>query len=393
MKEFKFIKKNSNHWPTWPKYGEKERISINRVLSSNQISGAKEVEFFEKEFASYNNSKFAHCVGNATQGLHLALAALNIGVGDEVIVTNYSWISTASCILMQNAVPVFCDIEEDTLGINPDEIVKKISKKTKAIIIVHMFGYMCKIDKISKIAKQKKIHLIEDASHAHGSSYKKIKAGNYGDIGVFSLHQRKNLSSGEGGIVVCKSKKIAKKIYQLRSFGSRELSYNYRMTEFCAAIARVRLKNLKRDNKKRQNNAEFLSKIFKDFKGINFLKPKDKSECVYHKLVLKFQKKYFKINLKGFIRKMQNNGVLIKETYPPLNEHSHFNPVIRSSRGIPWKWKLVSRNNNFPLMLKNLKFPVSNKLIKTTLIELDINPQVTKKMLKNFHKLCLKFRK
>ncbi len=393
MKEYKFIKKNSSHWPSWPRYGDKERKSINRVLSSNQISGAKEVEFFEKEFAVFNNSKFAHCVGNATQGLHLALAALNVGVGDEVIVTNYSWISTASCILMQNAIPVFCDIEEDTLGINPKEIEKKISKKTKAIIIVHMFGYICKIEEIAKIAKQKKIHLIEDASHAHGSSYKKIKAGNYGDIGVFSLHQRKNLSSGEGGIIVCKSKKIAKKIYKLRSFGSKELSYNYRMTEFCAAIARERLKNLNSDNKKRKNNAEFLFKTFKNFKGITFLKPRDKSECVYHKLVLKFQKKYFRFNLKVFIKKMQKKGVLIKETYPPLNEHSHFNPVIRSSRGIPWKWKLISNNKKFPLMLKNLKFPVSNKLIKTNLIELDINPHVTKKMLINFYKLCLKLRK
>ena len=386
-------KKKNQKWPSWPIYGEREKKSINRVLSSNQIFASKEVKLFEKEFANFNNSKFASCVGNGTQGLHLALAALDIGVGDEVIVTNYSWISTASCILMQNAIPVFCDIEEDTLGIDPNKIISKISKKTKAIIVVHMFGYMCKIDKITEIARRKRIHLIEDASHAHGSSYKKIKAGNYGDIGVFSLHQRKNLPSGEGGILVCKNKKIYKKIYQLRSFGSKELSFNYRMTEFCASIARERLKKLNKDNKKRQDNAEYLFRIFKDFEGITLLKPMVKSECVYHKLVLKFKKKYFKFNIKDFIRKVQMNGILIKETYPPLNEHPHFNPIGRPARGIPWKWKLVSKNRSFPLRLKNLKFPISNKLINNNLIELDINPLVTKSMLKNFYKLCLKFKK
>ena len=385
--------KKNQKWPSWPVYGYAEKKSINRVLSSNQIFASKEVRSFEKEFAKFNNSKYAKCVGNGTQGLHLALAALDIGVGDEVIVTNYSWISSASCILMQNAIPVFCDIEEDTLGIDPKKIINKITKKTKAIIVVHMFGYMCKIDKIAEIAKQKKIYLIEDASHAHGSSYKKINAGNYGDIGVFSLHQRKNLPSGEGGILVCKKEKINKRIYQLRSFGSKELSFNYRMTEFCAAIGRVRLKKLKKDNKIRRSNADFLIRIFKDFEGITFLKPMNKSKCVYHKLVLKFNKNYFKLNLKKFIKKLQMNGILIKETYPPLNEHPHFNPIVKPARGIPWKWKLLSKNRCLPLKLKNLKFPISNNLINNVLIELDINPLVTKKMLKNFYELCLKFKK
>ena len=109
-------------WPSWPNYINKDVSSVIRVIKSNQIFAANEVKKFENQFSKYNNSKYVKAVGNATQGLHLALSALEIGYVDEVIVTNYSWISTASCILMQNAKPVFVDIELDTLGINPDKI-------------------------------------------------------------------------------------------------------------------------------------------------------------------------------------------------------------------------------------------------------------------------------
>ena len=187
-------------WPTWPNYTKKDVASVIRVVRSNQIFAAKEVKKFEEQFSKYNKSKYVKAVGNATQGLHLALSALEIGHEDEVIVTNYSWISTASCILMQNAKPVFVDIELDTLGADPSKIEKSITKKTKAIIVVHMFGNPCKILEIKKIGKKNKLYLIEDASHAHGSTINKKKIGNFSDISVFSCHQRKNLSAGEGGL-------------------------------------------------------------------------------------------------------------------------------------------------------------------------------------------------
>jgi dTDP-4-amino-4,6-dideoxygalactose transaminase len=165
-------------------------------------------------------------LGNATQGLHLALAALDVGEGDEVLVTSYSWISTASCILMQNAVPVFCDIESESLGMCPQDMESKITPFTKAVIMTHMFGYPAKIKELSQICKKYSIPLIEDASHAHGAEVDGKKLGTYGDISVFSLHQRKTLSVGDGGILCTDNDEVANKVYRLRSFGDEDLSYN-----------------------------------------------------------------------------------------------------------------------------------------------------------------------
>ena len=190
---------------------KEEQKKIKDVLKTNILFNGNETKKLEIEFSKYNKSKYVKVVGNATQGLHLSLAALNIGFGDEVIVTNYSWISTASCILMQNATPVFVDIEPKHLSIDPNQIEKKINSRTKAIIYVHMFGFISNPNKLIKLAKKYKLNLIEDASHAHGATYKNRKAGNFGDIAVLSMQQRKNLCCGDGAIVVCKNKIFIKK--------------------------------------------------------------------------------------------------------------------------------------------------------------------------------------
>ena len=378
-------------WPKWPIYGDDEKKAVLNVVNSNQIFANKQVRSFELEFEKYNSSKNIFCVGNATQGLHLALCALNIGVDDEVIVTNFSFISTASCILMQNAVPVFCDIESETLGINPNEIEKKISSKTKAIIYVHMFGIPAKVQEIMKIAKKHNLYLIEDASHAHGAVYAGKKIGNFGDISVLSLHQRKNLSCGEGGIVIAKSKQLSQKIYKLRSFGFNELSYNYRMIEFCAAIGRVRLKKLDNENRIRNNNAKKVFQLFKDIKGISFLRPQNNSYGVFHKLIIFYDFEYFNTSLKTFISFINKMGIPIKNTFPPLNEHSHFNSKFSPARGTPWKWKLFSRRKQFPLLLKSGKYPVSKEFLLKKICELHIHPTVKFSDLKDFYNATNEF--
>ena len=166
------------NWPSWPVFYKEEQKKIKDVLKTNILFNGNETKKLEIEFSKYNKSKYVKVVGNATQGLHLSLAALNIGFGDEVIVTNYSWISTASCILMQNATPVFVDIEPKHLSIDLNQIEKKINSRTKAIIYVHMFGFISNPNKLIKLAKKYKLNLIEDASHAHGATYKNRKAGN-----------------------------------------------------------------------------------------------------------------------------------------------------------------------------------------------------------------------
>ncbi|MBO75240.1 MAG: aminotransferase DegT, partial [Flavobacteriales bacterium] len=186
-------------WPSWPQYGSEEEAAVARVINSNQLFAAEEVAAFESEYARYIGARFACGLGNATQGLHLALASIGVGLGDEVVVPAYSWISSASCTLMQNAVPVFCDLESESLGLDPVALEVAITDQTKAIVVTHMFGYPAKIREIAEVAKRRRIPLIEDASHAHGASVGDQFLGTFGDVSVFSMHQRKSLSVGDGG--------------------------------------------------------------------------------------------------------------------------------------------------------------------------------------------------
>ena len=288
------------NWPIWPKYTLTDQEIVKKVVQSNRLFAGKKVLEFESKFKDFTNSKYAVAVGNATQGLHLSLAALNIGKGDEVITTPFSFISSASSILMQNAIPIFVDCISETLSPNFNEIEKKITKKTKAIILVHPFGYSFRADEIKKLCKKYNLYFIEDASHAHGLIYKKKHAGTFGDIGVFSLHQRKSLSVGDGGIILTKKKSIERNLRKLRSFGHEELSYNYRMTEFAGALGCNRIKNLKKENKIRKQNAQLLDYYFRNNLFIKPVKPISFSEPVYHKYLFRLNSNLLKCSLSQF---------------------------------------------------------------------------------------------
>ena len=375
-------------WPVWPKYGIKEKDAIVKVLSSNQLFAAEQVRKFEKKFSKFINSKFALGVGNATQGLHLALAALDIGENDEVITTPFSWISSSSCILMQNAVPVFADCDEKTLSLDPIEVEKKISKKTKAIIYVHPFGYpSSNIYKILKIAKKYRINLIEDASHAHGLKIRGKYAGNFSDISVFSLHQRKAIPVGDGGIVATRNKKIYEKIRKLRSFGEKNLSYNYRMTEFAASLGCIRLNRLNHDNKTRIRNANYIVELFKNNKYLSPVEL-DIATPVYYKFLFKIKKQIF--NIDKAISEIQKRGIPLLKTrkgWNLLHRHPHFNPTDKVARGIPWKRKEYNGQMK-NVVYKKLKFPIIEHVVDHQLLELDISPPVNKVLIEKFYKIA-----
>ena len=374
-------------WPIWPKFTKLEQNLVKRVVKSQRLYAGPYVEKFEKKFKKFTNSSYSIAVGNATQGLHLALASLNIGEGDEVITTPFSFISTASCILMQNAVPVFADCSEKTLSPNVEQIESKITKYTKAIILVHPFGYPCEIDKISKLAKKKNIKLIEDASHAHGMFLKGIHAGNFGDVGVFSLHQRKSLCVGDGGIIVTKNKLIEKKIRKLRSFGHNELSYNYRMTEFAGILGINRLKNLKKDNRIRNQNAKIINNFFKGHKIIKPLIPLKNSVVSYHKFLIR---DYLNCSSLKFSTEIQKFGIPLKKVninknWDLLHRHPHFNPQKKPARGLSWLNKNYKGKMKSIKFYKNLKFPIIENIIDNELLELPVDPTINKN---NILKAC-----
>ena len=362
---------NRIQWPSWPLYGVDEYSAVERVIKSNQLFASLEVRKFEEQYSSYLGCKFALGLGNATQGLHLALAALDIGVGDEVIVTPYSWISSASCILMQNAIPVFCDIEKESFGLDPQEIEKKITDKTKAIIVVHMFGYPAKIKEIVALSEKYNISLIEDASHAHGAKVEGEFIGNFGTISVFSLHQRKALSVGDGGIVCTNQEQIYNKIRKLRSFGDDELSYNYRMTEFAGVLGQVGLSKLDQHNKIRQENANLLAELLTDQKNIKVLLGRHDEDAVYYAVLIELVGNYTDLELR--VSHLQSLGIPIRKTWEPLHIHPHFNPMKVPARGLPWyhpEYDGQMKEKTY----SELDLPITNEFCPNKLLELYVHP-------------------
>ena len=389
------------NWPKWPKYTIEDQKAVVAVVKSNQLFAGKNVKKFEDNFKKFTKSKYSIAVGNATQGLHLALDSLNIGLGDEVITTPFSFISTASCILMQNAVPIFVDCEKKTLSPSVKDFEKKINKNTKAIIIVHPFGYSIKIDEVAKLARRKKIFLIEDASHAHGMKYKGVHAGNFGDIGVFSLHQRKSLSVGDGGIIVTKKKKIEEIIKKKRSFGHDTLSYNYRMTEFAGALGIKRLKKLEKENNIRRKNAVFLNSEFKNNSFIKPFRPLKSCLPVYHKYLMLLNTAELNCKLSFFANAIRKRGIPLNiinynKNWDLLHRHPNFNSKF-IARGIPWLNKNYNGKMKKIKFYRRLKFPVIENLIDKHLLELPIDPPVDNKLLKKAVKIIrqeiLKFKK
>jgi len=358
-------------WPSWPQYSSEELSAVVRVIQSNQLYAADEVKGFESAFAAFVESNFAVAVGNATQGLHLALAALNIGVGDEVIVTPYTWISSASCILMQNAVPVFCDIEEETLGLDPSKLEALITEKTKAVIIVHMFGYPARVHEVRDILARRGIPLIEDASHAHGARSKGDLIGSIGTIGVFSLHQRKALSVGDGGILVTQDEKIFSKLHRLRSFGDEELSYNYRMSEFAGALGAVGLRKLNSQNENRRSNYNSVVSGLSASRSLQVVKPRAGDYAVFYAVLLRVVSEIDDLDAR--LSRLQALGIPVRKTWGLLHKHPHFNPVHPPARGVPWR-DFGYKGRMSGRVFRDEELPVAASLCPDRVLELYVHP-------------------
>jgi perosamine synthetase len=247
-----------------PLIGEEEINAVTEVLRSGVIAEGQRVKDFEKAFAEYIGTSYAIAVNSGTAALHAALLAHDIGKGDEVITTPFSFIASANSVLFTGAMPVFADIEESTFNIDPESIVEKITSKTKAVIPVHLYGQAADMKSIMEIALDNNLIVIEDACQAHGAMYNGKMAGSFG-TGTFSFYPTKNMTTGEGGIITTDDKNIAERARMIRSHGSRQryfheiLGYNLRMTDIAAAIGLIQLKRLDGFNSARVRNAEHLT--------------------------------------------------------------------------------------------------------------------------------------
>lgn len=368
-------------WPNWPQYGEEEFKAVDRVIRSGQIFAATEVKRFEAQFAEYQATDYAVAMGNATQGLHLALAALNVGEGDEVIVTTSSWISTASCILMQNAVPVFCDIESESLALDPGKVEELITPLTKAIITVHILGYPSRIQELTEVAKRHSIPLVEDASHAPGATVDGKKMGTFGALGVFSLHQRKAVSTGDGGVICTDDGDLAEKIRRLRSFGHDELSYNYRMTEFAGALGQVGLAKLDRQNKEREQAARYLAGKLAGTDWVRVRLSRPNEVGVYYAVAIEINLP--DPNVTRLFDYLVACGFPMRKAFAPLNRHTNFNAEKPPARGFPWLhpgYQGQMKNRKYA----DLDFPVAYEYCYGRVLELYTHPGITQAQMDTF---------
>ena len=279
-----------------PVTGDEEWQALKEPLTTGWLTAGPKVRAFEEAFAERHQVKYAVAVTSATTALHLALVALDIKAGDEVIVPAFTWVSTANVVLYQGAKVVFCDIDPATFNIDPEKLAEKITPKTKAIMVVHLFGLCAPMDQIKAVAGD--IPLIEDGACAAGSAYKGTPAGGLGLMGCFSFHPRKSITTGEGGMITTNDDRIGAKLQVLRNHGAsiseeqrhhgpkpyilpdfNVLGYNYRMTDLQGAIGEVQLKKLDSFIQERAKWADFYKK---ELAGIPWLQLPNFPKEFYH---------------------------------------------------------------------------------------------------------------
>ncbi len=267
----------------WPIITEDDRRLINEVLDSGIVAGgtAPQVSSLEQEWAAYVGSRHCLTTTSGTAALHMALAAVGAGPGDEVITSAFTFLASASCALHQNAIPVFVDIDPRTYNMDPGKLEAAITERTKVIIPVHIQGLPADLDPILKIARKHNLFVIEDACQAHGALYKGKKVGSIGDVGTFSLNNFKNLCGGEGGLFTTDSETYLQKGTLIRCFGDEVdevshrrlynasiLGYMYRNQELPAALARAQLMHLDERNEVRIANANYLTRELSGIPGV-----------------------------------------------------------------------------------------------------------------------------
>lgn len=298
--------------------------AIKNVIDNTTFVHGPDVEAFEKEFAQYCNSNYCVSTNSGTSALLLALRALGIKKGDEVITTPHTFIATAEVIAETGATPVFADINEKTSTIDPEKIKEKISQKTKAIIVVHLYGYPCQMDEIMEIAKQHNLKVVEDCAQAHGAEYKGKKIP-IGDIGCFSFYPAKNLGCfGDGGAIVFNEKNLYEKLAALRNHGREPgqkyehsyLGYNERMDTIHAAVLRVKLNYLEEGNKRRREIAAKYNHTFRKLadSGKIILPFEDPAltKSVYYVYTVRIPAQKKAENITGNVRNSLNRDTVIE---------------------------------------------------------------------------------
>ncbi len=325
---------------SWPVFDQAEEEALLSVLRSGEwwkysfgaatqpghdAAPSSCVEEFQSAFAKAHGARYGIACVNGTAALEIALRAIGIQPGDEVVVPPYTFVATATAPLLVNAVPVFCDIHPDTFNLDPACLKKAITPRTKAIIPVHFAGLAADMAAILELARQHHLHVIEDAAHAHGGSWQGQPLGSLGDLGTFSFQASKNMTAGEGGIIITNDKALAE-LCESYVWGGREpghawyehfrLGWNYRLTEFQAAILLQQLRRLPEQTATRNRNADYLCRKLEDVPGIHPLhSPPYATRHAQHIFLLRFREDEFGLSRSAFLAALEREGVPCQAGY------------------------------------------------------------------------------
>jgi len=378
----------------WPLIGDEEINAVINLLKKGELSISEETYAFEKEFADYLGVKYALAHNNGTAAIHAAFFAVGVGPGDEVIAPSYTYWATVMPILSCNAIPVFAEIDPKNLCLDPDDVKKKITPQTKAIIVVHLWGMPAEMDELLEIAQENNIALIEDASHAHGAEYKGRKVGGIGDIGCFSLQTSKLMIGGEGGILVTNNKeyyeravllghyeRIPKLSVKYRKYAYTGFGWKYRISPLAAAIARIQLRHLDERNAKRNRNLEYLDRELNKIKGIETFETPPYVKRVYYEYRIKFNPEELGgIPREKIIEALQAEGAKVSEERYPL---LHLQPVFKErniyGKGCPFDCPHVKKR----IYYKKGDLPVT-EMLHERLLRLPAFPNAEKALLDQY---------
>jgi len=317
---------------------DEDRAAVENVLKTDELSLGPKMEEFENSFKTYVGKKHAIAVNSGTSGLHLCIRALGIKDGDEVITTPFSFISSANCIVFEGAKPVFVDIDEKTLNIDPDKIEEAITPKTKAILLVHVFGQPCDMDSIMEIAEKHNLPVIEDACEAIGAEYKGKKVGNFGKLSVFAFYPNKQITTGEGGMVVTDDEQLAKKIKCLRNQGRststkwldhEEIGYNYRLSEMSCALGASQLKRVDEILEKRSKIALQYNEFLKDIDGVEI-------PCVDKNVKMSWFVYVVKVDAElrdTIMKELIKLGIAAKPYFQPIHLQAAYKRIFKYEEG------------------------------------------------------------
>ena len=332
------------------------RVSLDATMRRSDFILGKEEVIFEKEFSGYCGSRFAVGVNSGTDALFLALLSLGIGPGDEVIVPVFTYIATALAVTYTGARPVFVDIDRDYYNIDTGKIRSAITKKTKTIIPVHLFGQAADMRQISALARKYHLKIVEDAAQAHGAKYKMADGkwklvGGIGDIGCFSFYPTKNLGGcGDGGMVTTNDKKIYKKLLLLRDYGRRSryehvsIGYNSRLDTLQAAILRVKLRHLDIWNSMRRQNAAIYNRELADIEEIIRPRQADYARHVYHVYAIRVRQR------DRVIKELAKNGIVALIHYPiPLHLQKVYKDLGYNRGDFPVAEKIAQEILSLPI--------------------------------------------